>query len=206
MKLYHSPRSPFVRKVMVTLHLTGQLDAVELVPGSGTPIEPNDDTVSANPLGKIPCLVTDEGDALFDSRVICRYLDWRANGGSGGGLYPDGAALFPVLAAEALADGIMEAVLLTSYETRQRPEELRYEPWVEAQAAKARRGVEALERTPLVHGGPTNAATVAAGCALGYVDFRLPDIGWRDRCPTLAAWYADFAKTEPMQATVPPTT
>ncbi len=204
MKLYHSPRSPFVRKVMVTLHLTGQIDEVELIPGSGTPLEPNEETVSANPLGKIPCLVTEEGESLFDSRVICRYLDWRAQAGGGGGLYPDGAALFPVLTAEALADGIMEAVLMTSYEQRQRPEELRYQPWVEAQAAKAARGTEALERLALIHSGPVNAASVAAACALGYVDFRLPDLGWRARCPTLAAWYEEFARNQPMQETVPP--
>ncbi len=199
MKLYHSPTSPFVRKVMVTLHLTGQLDTVALVPGSGTPTAPNEATVGANPLGKIPCLVTDEGESLFDSRVICRYLDWRAQGG----LYPDGAALFPVLTAEALSDGIMEAGLLATYEWRLRPEEIRYQPWVDGQVAKLNRGVDALERTALVHGGPTNAATVAAGCALGYLDYRFPDLGWRERCPTLAAWYAGFSETPPMQATTP---
>lgn len=203
MKLYHSPTSPFVRKVMVTLDLTGQRDDVELVAGSGTPLEPNQDTLGANPLGKIPCLVTDEGETLFDSRVICRYLDWRANGGSGGGLYPDGAALFPVLAAEALADGIMEAGILAIYEWRLRPEEIRFKPWVEAQTAKVERGVAALERTELVHSRPTNAASIAAACALGYLDYRFPDLGWRRRHPTLAAWYEKFSETPAMQATVP---
>ncbi|MEE8455410.1 MAG: glutathione S-transferase N-terminal domain-containing protein, partial [Limibaculum sp.] len=112
MKLYHSPLSPYVRKVMVTLHLTGQLGEVELIPGSGTPLAPNDATVGANPLGKIPCLIGDDGMAMFDSRVICRYLDHRAKAG----LYPEGDALFPVLTAEALAEGIIDAVLLTAYE------------------------------------------------------------------------------------------
>ncbi len=199
MKLYHSPTSPFVRKVMVTLDLTGQRDEVELVSGSGTPLDPNADTVSANPLGKIPCLISDEGETLFDSRVICRYLDWRGKGG----LYPDGAALFPVLAAEALADGIMEAGILAIYEWRLRPEEIRFQPWVEAQTAKVERGVAALERTELVHSRPTSAASIAAGCALGYVDYRFPDLGWRQRCPTLAAWYKQFSETPAMQATVP---
>ena len=201
MKLYHSPTSPFVRKVMVTLHLTGQLDQVELVPGSGTPTDPNEATVGANPLGKIPCLVTDEGETLFDSRVICRYLDWRATGG----LYPDGAALFPVLTAEALADGIMEAGVLATYEWRLRPEEIRFQPWVDGQKAKIARGVDMLERTNLVHAGPTNAASIAAGCALGYLDYRFPDLGWRERCPTLAAWYGTFSETPPMRETAPVT-
>ena len=199
MRLYHSPTSPFVRKVMVTLHLTGQLDEAELVSGAGTPTAPNEATVEANPLGKVPCLITGDGMTLFDSRVICRYLDWRGRGG----LYPQDAALFPVLTAEALSDGILEASILAVYEWRLRPEEIRFQPWVDGQMAKVNRGVEALERTHQVHSGPTNAATVAAGCALGYLDFRFPDLGWRERCPTLAAWYADFAATPPMQATVP---
>ncbi len=199
MKLYHSPLSPYVRKVMVTLHLTGQLGEVELIPGSGTPLAPNDATVGVNPLGKIPCLIGDDGTAMFDSRVICRYLDHRAKAG----LYPEGDALFPVLTAEALADGIIDAVLLTAYEWRLRPEEFRYQPWVDGQVAKVERGLAALEQTGLVLSGPINAAKIAAGCAIGYVDFRLADLGWRDRCPTLAAWYAEFAETPAMKATVP---
>ncbi|HSF94174.1 MAG TPA: glutathione S-transferase, partial [Thermohalobaculum sp.] len=141
MKLYHSPTSPYVRKVMVTLHLTGQLGDVDLIPGSGTPLKPNPQTIGANPLGKVPCLITDEGQTLFDSRVICRYLDWRGKGG----LYPNGAALFPVLAAEALADGIIDAGLLGAYEWRLRPEEFRYQPWVDGQVAKITRGLDVME-------------------------------------------------------------
>jgi glutathione S-transferase len=208
LKLYHSPTSPYVRKVMVTLHLTGQLGEVELIPGSGTPLAPNDATITANPLGKIPCLIGDGpigegGAALFDSRVICRYLDHRANSGAGAGLYPEGDALFPVLTAEALADGIIDAVLLTAYEWRLRPEEFRYQPWVDGQVAKVERALAVLEQTGLVLTGPINAARIAAGCALGYVDFRLADLGWRDRCPKLAAWSAEFAATPAMKATVP---
>lgn len=199
MRLYHSPTSPFVRKVMVTLKLTGQEADVELVPGSGTPLEPNAATVSANPLGKIPCLVTEDAGTLFDSRVICRYLDWRAKAG----LYPEGVALFPVLAAEALADGIMEAGILAVYEWRLRPEEIRFQPWVDAQVAKVGRAVAALEASAPVLSGPMNAAKIAAGCALGYIDFRFPDSGWRERHPRLAEWYAGFSDTPEMQATIP---
>jgi glutathione S-transferase len=203
MKLYHSPTSPYVRKVMLTLHVTGQLDDVELVPGSGTPMDPNDETVQVNPLGKIPCLITDDGAAVFDSRVICRYLDHRANSGAGGGLYPEGDALFPVLTAEALADGIIDAGLLTAYEWRLRPEELRYQPWVDGQTAKVARGLAALERTEVVFSDEVNAAKIAAACAIGYIDFRLADLGWRDTCPRLAAWYAEISEKPAMKATVP---
>ncbi len=199
MKLYHSPTSPYVRKVMVTLDLTGQLGDVELIPGSGTPLAPTDATIGVNPLGKIPCLIGDDGAAIFDSRVICRYLDHRARAG----LYPEGDALFPVLTVEALADGITDAGLLATYEWRLRPEEIRYQPWVDGQTAKVERALAVLEQTDLVLSGPINAARIAAGCALGYVDFRLADLGWRDRCPTLAAWYAEFAATPAMKATVP---
>jgi glutathione S-transferase len=199
LKLYHSPTSPYVRKVMVTLDLTGQSGDVELIPGSGTPLAPNDATIAHNPLGKIPCLIGNAGAAIFDSRVICRYLDHRASAG----LYPEGDALFPVLTAEALADGIIDAVLLTAYEWRLRPEEIRYQPWIDGQTAKVERALAVLERSELVLTDPLNAAQIAAGCALGDVDFRLADLGWRDRCPALAAWYAAFAETPAMKATVP---
>ena len=171
MILYHSPTSPYVRKVMVTLHLTGQLDEVELIEGTGTPLDPNEATISSNPLGKIPCLVID-GVPMFDSRVICRYLDWRAQAG----LYPEGAAQFPVLTAEALADGVTDAGLLATYEWRLRPEAIRYQPWVDGQVGKIDRGLQLLNRTEVVLEGPMNAAKIAVGCTLGYVDFRFPDL------------------------------
>jgi glutathione S-transferase len=204
MKLYHSPTSPYVRKVMVTLHLTGQLGEVELIPGSGTPLEVNNETIGVNPLGKIPCLITDQGAAIFDSRVICHYLDHRAHSATGGGLYPKGDALFPVLTAEALADGITDAGLLATYEWRLRPENLRYQPWVDGQVGKIERGLDVLERTDLVLSGPVNAAQIAAACALGYMDFRFADLGWRDSRPKLAAWFARFSETPAMQATAIP--
>ncbi|HUF56225.1 MAG TPA: glutathione S-transferase [Thermohalobaculum sp.] len=200
MKLYHSETSPYVRKVMVVLHMTGQLGAVELVPGSGSPLAPNDETVGANPLGKVPCLVTDGGEALFDSRVITRWLDHVGQGG----LYPAGDALFRVLTLEALADGILDAALLVVYEGRLRPEELRFTPWVEGQTGKVLRALAVLEARVAddLMGAPT-MAHVAVGCALGYVDFRLPQLAWRDTCPALADWYRDFAEKPYMQATVP---
>ena len=200
MKLYHSTTSPYVRKVMAVLHMTGRADEVELIPGSGSPLEPNEDTVGANPLGKVPCLVTDAGEALYDSRVITRYLDHVGQGG----LYPEGDALFRVLTLEALADGILDAALLVVYESRLRPEEKRFTPWVEGQIGKILRAVATLERDVRedLTGAPT-MAHVAVGCALGYIDLRLPELDWRDTAPGLADWYRDFAGKPYMQATVP---
>lgn len=199
MKLYHSPTSPYVRKVMVTLALGGMTDAVELIHGAGTPLAPNEGTVSANPLGKVPCLITDGGAAIYDSRVICRYIDHLA----GTGLYPSGPEEFRVLTLEATADGILDAGILAVYETRLRPEEIRYQPWVEAQMAKITRAIAALEIEASFFGAPVTAAHIAVGCALGYLDFRFAEMGWRKDAPALAGWYAGFAETPEMAATAP---
>lgn len=200
MKLYHSPLSPYVRKVMVVAHETGVLDEIELIDGSGTPLAPNEETVAANPLGKIPALVTEDGDTLFDSRVICRYLDSRA----GAGLYPGGASEFPMLAREALAEGIIDAALMVAYEGRLRPENLRFKPWVEGQADKVRRGIEAFERHIDALAGHLTMDKIALGCALGYVDFRLKDVvDWRADHPGLAAWYKEFSSRQSMKETAP---
>ena len=199
MKLYHSPLSPYVRKVMVVAHETGLLDRIETVDGSGTPMAPNDGAVAANPLGKIPALVTDDGLTLYDSRVICRYLDRLA----GAGLYPSGAAEFPVLQREALAEGMIDAALLTAYEWRLRPENLRFQPWVDGQRAKVMRGVDEFERRVDALSGALTIDKIALGCTLGYVDFRLGDLGWRDAHPRLAEWYDEFSARPSMKATAP---
>lgn len=199
MKLYHSPLSPYVRKVMVVAHETGLIDRIELVEGTGTPMQPNEGTVAANPLGKIPALATEDGETLFDSRVICRYLDSQA----GAGLYPTGAAEFPMLTREALAEGIIDAALLVAYEGRLRPEELRYQPWVDGQKGKVQRGIEAFEGRVDAVRGKLTMDQIALGCALGYVDFRVADLDWRRSCPAVAAWYAEFSSRPSMKATVP---
>ncbi|MFD0981828.1 glutathione S-transferase [Tropicimonas aquimaris] len=200
MQLYHSPTSPFVRKVMVTLHETGQLDDVEIVPAAGTPIDKGSMPVSWNPLGKIPTLVRDEGPALFDSRVICRYLDARA----GAGLYPE-KRIWEVLTLEALADGITEAAVLMVYESRCRPEEKIHDFWVEGQWAKVARALNVLETRWTSHlVGPLDMGQIAVGCALGYVDFRHGGRDWREGRDGLAAWEAAFAARPAMQATRPP--
>lgn len=199
MKLYHSPLSPYVRKVMVVAHETGLLDDIELIAGTGTPLEPNDDTVAVNPLGKIPALVTEDGQTLYDSRVICRYLDNQG----GAGLYPSGATQFPVLAREALADGIMDAGILATYEWRLRPEALRFQPWIDAQRAKVARAIEEADRHIDALAGHLTIDKIALGCALGYVDFRLGDMNWRDDHPGLAAWYKEFSARQSMKETAP---
>lgn len=200
MRLFHSPTSPYVRKVMVLLHETGLLDQVELVTGSGTPLDPGAAPLDANPLGKVPALEREDGPALFDSRVICRYLDDRAKAG----LYPAGPALWDTLMLEAAADGILDAALLMVYEWRLRPEELRFAPWVEGQWAKIDRALTMIESRLLPQlQGPLDMGQVALACALGYLDFRHADRDWRAGRPHLAAWEGEMSARPSLQATRP---
>jgi glutathione S-transferase len=200
MHLYFSPTSPYVRKVMVLLHETEQIGEVELVSGSGNPVDPAGAPLDANPLGKVPALERADGPALYDSRVICRYLDSRAKSG----LYPEGARLWDTLTVEATGDGILDAALLMVYEGRIRPEELRFAPWVEGQWAKVDRALDALETRWIAHlQGPLDAGQIAVGCALGYLDFRHDARDWRNGRPRLAGWFAGFDARASMRATVP---
>ena len=199
MRLYHSTTSPFVRKVMVTLHETGQAGDVTLVPAMGTPVDAGSMPLAQNPLGKIPALERDDGPAIYDSRVICRFLDDRARAN----LYPS-PRQWEVLTLEATADGIMDAAVLMVYESRVRPEENRFAPWVDGQWAKIGRALDALEQRWLSHlNGPLDMGQIAVGAALGYLDFRHADRGWRSGRPGLAAWAAVFAERPSMVATRP---
>ncbi len=201
MKLYYFPTSPFVRKVMVVLHETGQLDDVEVSETVVVPTKLNPDILTKNPLAKIPALERDDGPTLYDSRVICAYLDARAKAG----LYPQGAARWDLLTLEATADGIMEAAVLMVYEGRVRPEDKQWDGWVEAQWGKVDRAVGALnDRWMPYLSGHLDIGQIAVGCALGYLDFRLGDRDWRKDRPALAEWYAGFAERPSMMATVPP--
>lgn len=200
MRLYFSPTSPYVRKVVVLLHETGMRDRVELVSGSGTPIDASKAPLDANPLGKVPALERPDGPALYDSRVICQYLDAEA----GAGLYPNGARRWDTLTVEATGDGILDAALLMVYEWRIRPEDMRYAPWVEGQWAKVDRALDVLETRWMAHlDGPLDMGQIAVACALGYLDFRHDARGWRTGRPHLAAWEARFAARPSMRATVP---
>jgi len=200
MRLYHSPTSPYVRKVMVLLAETG-LTGVHPVPASGTPVDPGSMPLDQNPLGKIPSLERDDGPALYDSRVICRYLDSLA----GSGLYPDAPRLWDSLTVEATADGILDAAVLMVYETRVRPADLRFAPWVEGQWAKVDRALDAVESRWIDHlNGALDIGQIAVGCALGYLDFRHDSRGWRESRPSLDQWYATFSTRNSMTATQPP--
>lgn len=199
MKLISSPLSPFGRKVRVLLIDSGLADQVEVLNVTTTPLDTDLQAAAANPLGKIPALIREDGPALYDSRVITRYLDAQ----SGGRFYPE-SRLWEVLTLEATADGIMEAALSMIYEERFRPEGLRHAPWVEGQWAKAARALNAVNARWMSHlAGPLDMSQIAIGCALGYLDFRHDARGWRADNPALADWYATFSKRESMVRTAP---
>ena len=201
MKLYSAAPSPFVRKVRILVMETGLSDRVEEVDAKITPINPSDDLNQANPIGKIPALATDDGMTLFDSRVICEYLDTQHRGAK---MFPaNGAARWTALRRQALADGVLDAGVNTRYETFLRPEEQRWPEWIDGQKGKIRRGVDALEAEVDTFGDTVDVGTIAAACALGYLDFRFPDDDWRDGHPKLAAWFEAFSARPSMQATVP---
>lgn len=199
MKLFHSPASPFVRKVSVCIEELGLSDRVERVSTATTPVATDAALKAANPLGKLPCLIRDDGPAIYDSRVITRYLNDLA----GGTLYPE-ARIWDVLTLEATADGLMEAAVLMVYEHRVRPEDKVYEGWVEAQWGKAMGAITAINERWMGHlNGPLDAAQIAVGCALAYVDFRHEGRDWRSDAPELAQWYEAFAARPAMEATKP---
>lgn len=203
MQLFYARPSPYVRKVMVLLEEVGKTGEVALVDAATTPLAPDPGVLTANPLGKVPCLVLNDGSALYDSRVITRYLDDRY----GAGLYGTGAALWPALALEALADGVLDAALLCAYEVRMREESLRSEAWVNGQRGKIARALDALEAGAMDRlGGPLGMPAIAVGCALGYLDFRKEMGGWadwREGRPKLTVWGEAFLKRPSMVATAP---
>ena len=196
MQLYHSPATPFGRKALVAVIEAGLQDRVTVVLASGTPLAPGTMPLDQNPLGKIPVLLSDDGMALYDSRVICRYLDDLADAG----LYGTGTALWQTLVLESTADGILDAALSMVYEARVRPADKQFPDWVEGQWAKVVRTLDMLEGRDLT--GMT-MGHLALACALGYLDFRLSVRDWRAGRPALAEWEARMALRPSLQATRP---
>jgi glutathione S-transferase len=200
-RLHYSYASPYVRKVMGVAIETGQQDALELTPRKVVPVAANDDVNRDNPLGKVPCLVTDDGQTLFDSRVICEYLDSLHDGRK---LFPAaGRARWTALRRQAQGDGMLDAGILARYETLLRAEERRWPDWVAGQKAKMARALDALEGEAASFGETLDIGTIALGCALGWLDFRYAADDWRAGRPALAAWFERFAARPSMTTTVP---
>lgn len=205
MRLRHSPTSPFVRKVMACAIETGLDGRIEKIPTAVAPTKPNEEVARENPLVKVPALTTDDGLVLYDSHVICEYLD-TLHGGKR--LFPaEGRARWVALRQEALGDGILEAAILGRYEAL-RPKDFLWQDWVDAQMRKVRGAIAALEieaeagELGTVEDGVT-IGQITIGCALGYLDFRYQSEDWRGRSRRLADWYGRLAERKAMQLTMP---
>lgn len=196
MKLIMSPPSPFARKARVLLRETGLIDRVEEIQVSSTPLNSAPEIIAANPLGKIPALIREDGPAIYDSRVITRYLDDMADSG----LYPT-TSLYEVLTLEATADELMVVTVGMIYGERFREDA---PEWTEAQWGKAARAIAAINSRWMSHlNGPLNMAQIAVSCALSYVDLRHDARNWRHGNEALATWQAEFENRDAMQATKP---
>ena len=193
MRLLYAPASPFVRKVTMTARIKGLTDRMTLEHADTRGLH-NAALEAANPLSKIPALVLDDGTSLYDSRVICEYLDTLAPAPV---LFPpSGMARFRMLTRAALADGIAEAAVLQVYEKRFRPEAIWSADWVARQQKKVDGGLDELEAHPPVWTGESTYSDIATAAALGYLDLRF-DRSWRNCRPKLAAWLEAFAAAVP---------
>lgn len=199
MKLHWSPRSPYVRKVMICAKEKGIEKQIECVRSVVAMKNPNRDLIRTNPLGKIPTLVLDDGRVMFDSIVICEYLD-SLNGGPP--LFPpSGARRWEALGWHALGDGLLDVCILWRNE---RDREHPMTALLEGFEAKAWAALALLEReTGALDAAPFGIAHITIGCALGYLDFRFADLGWRDKHPRLAAWFAVFSERPSVRETLP---
>ncbi|MBM3620739.1 MAG: glutathione S-transferase family protein [Alphaproteobacteria bacterium] len=201
MKLLYAPSSPYVRKAMVLAMETGLDRKIETVPVTTTPIAPAAEVTARNPVSKIPALI-DGTLALYDSPVICEYLDSKHRKKK---LFPaKGKARWVALRQQALGDGLLDAALLARYESFLRPADKRWPQWSDGQMAKINGALDAMEKEVASLKGAPTIGHITIACALGYLDFRFADLGWRDKRRKLAAWHAKFAQRPSMKATMPP--
>lgn len=201
MKLFFSPASPYVRKVMVVASELGLADRIEKLPSAASPVKADQTITPHNPTGKVPTLLTDDGLALFDSRVICEYLD-SLDGAQR--IFPAaGPARWNALREQAIADGLLDAALLARYESFMRPEELRWDAWMTGQLTKIDVSLAAIEAAAGSFGDRVDIGTITIACALHYLDFRFGHRPWRDANPRAAAWFETFSQRPSMTASSP---
>jgi len=201
MKLITAAASPFVRKVRVLILELGLQDTVTLEdPGPVTPVSNNATLNAVNPLGMIPALELDDGDSLYDSPVICEYLNQIADGP----FFPaDTNRRFQTLRLQALGDGILDLSVALRYETAMRPQELHWQDWIDSQNAKVERGLDALEiRCSQFEASPL-IGEITIACALGYRDFRFADNDWRSGRPALTQWFEQIMQRDSLANTIP---
>ena len=199
MKLHWSPRSPFVRKVMIAAHERGLVDRIVCVRTVAAMTKPHAELMADNPLSKIPTLMLDDGRVLYDSPVICEYFDGL---GDAPKLFPaDPAGRFEALRRQALGDGFLDMLVMLRNE-RERPQPS--DVHMASTAVRSAAVLQSLEReADALSARPFSIGHIAIGCALSYLDFRYADDDWREAHPRLAAWHATFAARPSVRATEP---
>lgn len=192
MTLHWSPRSPFVRKVMIAAHELGLVDRLELRRTVVQMSSPNPDLMPDNPLSKIPTLILEDGSVLMDSGVICEYFDALAGGNR---IIPaSGTDRWAELSRHALATGFLDILILWRNE-RNKPAHAQTANWLTSFEAKSVATMKRFEKSALTTGdGLLSLSAIALGCALSYLDFRYEDWNWRSDHPALAAWHESFSK------------
>ena len=198
LRLHWSPKSPYVRKVLICAHELGLADRLELVRSVAAMSKPNARLMQDNPLSKIPTLVLEDGFALFDSAVICEYLDELG----AGTLFPRaGSDKWQALRWHAFGDGLLDALILWRNE-RERATPL--PALLEAFELKTRAALKQLDdEAQALNETAFSIGHIALGCALGYLDYRFDAFGWRTQAPRLAEWYAEIRTRPSFQATEP---
>jgi glutathione S-transferase len=196
--LHWSPKSPYVRKVMICAHELGLVPRLELVRSVAAMLKPNPAIMAVNPLSKIPTLVREDGTTLFDSVVICEYLDDLASGP----LFPaQGEARWQALRWHAFGDGLLDALILWRNE---REREAPLQALLDAFDLKVRASLRELDAEAQALGeAPFSIGSLTVACALGYVDYRFEALAWRQQAPRLAKWFADVSERPSMRATAP---
>ncbi len=201
MKLISVKASPFVRKARVLiLELNLQDRVVVQDIGAVTPVSNSADLNAVNPLGMIPALELDDGSSLYDSPLVCEYLNHLA----GGSLFPEDAQRrFRTLELQALGDGLLDLSVALRYETALRPEALRWQEWIDHQNEKIKRGLDALEAKCAQFEASPLIGELTIACTLGYRDFRYADDDWRVGRPALSAWFEQIMQRPSLQQTIP---
>jgi glutathione S-transferase len=202
MKLLFASTSAFVRKVMICAHLSGLAERIEKLDSAAHPVQRDARIGVHNPLAKVPTLVLDDGMSLYDSRVICEFI---AHTGCNTHLFPAaGPARWQALQQQALGDGLLDAALLARYEHTARPAAVQWPVWRQANLTKVQACLSSIEAVaPTLGVSQPTIGDIAIACALGYLDFRFPELQWRASCPRAAAWFARFDALPAMQHTRP---
>jgi glutathione S-transferase len=198
-ELFYAPTSPYVRKVMACAIELGLVDRIVKLPSAAHPLKRDERIAAFNPLAQVPAAKLADGSLLFDSRVICEYLDDLG----GGALFPRGPERWEVLTEQALGDGLLDAALLARYEHTCRSEEIRSADWIDGQMTKIAAALDQMEKTVAVFGVRVSIGSLTIACALGYLDFRYASYDWRTSRPALASWFAEISQRPSLRDSCP---